>query len=118
MPPEAKAKAGAGAKAKAKAKAAARPENALQRTIREAVAAGHEPTLGRKKESLFIQKAGGGRLILERAGRLRSRKGGRELRRALKAIRRCLGHGALEEGIPGGELGVAPGEARWWPCSR
>ena len=66
MPPKAKAKAGA----KAKAKAAARPETAIQRTIREAVAAGHEPTLTRNRESLYIQKAGGGRLILERAGKL------------------------------------------------
>ena len=73
MPPKAKAKAGAQAKAKAGAKAAAAPPlNALQRAIRDAVAAGNQLALSRNQETLYINKAGGGRLILERAGRLLS----------------------------------------------
>ena len=55
-----------------KPKAAPRPLNALQRAILDAVAAGNQPALSRNRETLYINKAAGGRLILERAGRLLS----------------------------------------------
>ena len=58
------------AKAKAKAKAQARPETALARTVRLAVQAGNEPVLSGNKQNLYIQKAGGGKLILEKSGRI------------------------------------------------
>ena len=56
------------AKAVPKAKAAARPETALQRNVRLAIAAGNEPALSRTRESLSLQKANGGRIVLEAKG--------------------------------------------------
>ena len=58
------------AKAKAKAKAQARPETNLARTVRLAVQAGNEPVLSKNGQSLYIPKAGGGKLFLEKSGRI------------------------------------------------
>ena len=55
-------------KAKAKAKAAARPETVLQRNVRLAIAAGNEPALSRTRGTLSMQKAGGGKIVLETKG--------------------------------------------------
>ena len=50
------------AKAVPKAKVAAKPETALQRNARLAIAAGNEPALSRTRESLSLQKANGVKL--------------------------------------------------------